>query len=178
MRKTFTRGMLAAGFALAAMTVSAHAAPVVVTDVALSPKAQTQFDKVYGAREVAPLTDYAKRHIERELTKAGANVGAAGLRVETTLTSATANKPTFKQLSDRPGLDYIRSVSVGGSRLTARFIDQTGAVVGEVEGGYYENDIRFVYAAAPWADAERGIRIFAAKVGERYRQLAPNGATS
>lgn len=177
MRKIVMRGMVAAGLALAAMTVSAHAAPVVVSDVALSPKVQTKFDKVYGEREVAPLTQYAKRHIEQELAKAGASVGTAGLRVETTLTSATANKPTFKQLSDRPGLDYMRSIGIGGSHLTARFIDQTGAVVGEVEGGYYENDIRFVYSSAPWADAERGIRIFAAMVGERYRQLALGAAS-
>jgi hypothetical protein len=178
MPKTFTRAMLAAGLALAAMTVSAQAATVVVSDVTLAPKVQTKFEKVYGTREIAPLTQYAKRQIERELTKAGATVGGAGLRVETTLTSATANKPTFKQLGDTPGLDYTRSVSIGGSRLTAKFIDPSGAIVGEVDGGYYENDIRFVYSGMPWADAERGMRRFAAKVGERYRQLSVGGANS
>jgi hypothetical protein len=178
MPKTFTRAMLAAGLALAAMTVSAQAAPVVVSDVALAPKVQTKFHKVYGEREIAPLMQYAKRQIQRELTKAGATVGSAGLRLETTLTSATANKPTFKQLGDTPGLDYMRSISIGGSRLTAKFIDQSGAVVGEVEGGYYENDIRFVYSGMPWADAERGMRLFATKVGERYRALSQGGASS
>lgn len=166
------RTAIAAMFGLAVLSAGAgYAAPVTIAPFALAPEAQQKFDKSYGAREAGILSDYAQQQVGRSLTRAGAQVGANGLRVEVTLLSAKPSKPTFEQLSDKPGLDYIRSISLGGSRLQAKFIDASGAVIDTVDGGFYESDLRFSYATTTWYDAERGIRNFATKVGERYAML-------
>jgi hypothetical protein len=158
------------GFALLSAG-AAQAAPVTLGATALAPQAQQKFEKSYGVREVGYLSDYAQSEVSRALTKAGAEVGTGGLRVEVTLLSARPSKPTFKQLGDRVGLDYYRSISLGGAKLQAKFIDASGAVVDTVDGGYYETDLQFAYALSTWYDAERGIRSFARKVGQRYTAL-------
>ena len=169
------RMALLAGVALAFSTTGfAQAATVTVTPTVIGEKAQTKFDEKYGAREIAPLTDYLQRQVTRALEKAGADVGPGGaLRVETTLVAAKPNKPTFKELGDRIGLDYMRSRSIGGADLSAKLIDASGRVVDQIDFRWYDSDLRWVMSEAPWSGAETAIRLFAIKVADRYEQQAP-----
>ncbi|MBL8551458.1 MAG: hypothetical protein JNJ73_15845 [Hyphomonadaceae bacterium] len=164
--------LAAAGIALVALAGSAFATPVAIAPAALSPDLQTKLTKEYGQREA----DYLRARIDRALGQALARVGGeptagAPFRIETTIVAARPNRPTFRQLSDTPGLDYMRSFGTGGAELTAVLRDAAGAPVGEVTHRYYSYDIRYVYANTTWHDAERAIQGFARKVANEYARV-------
>ncbi len=163
--------------ALAALAV-AYAAPAAADPVALRPmtvdaKLQEKFDEDYGAREIAVLQSLVTRALTRELTAAGATIAdAAPVTVETTLLDAKPSRPTMQQTIDTPGLDALRSISIGGAELRARLLDANGAPLGEVTYEWFETDLRFSLANGTWSDAQRAIRRFADKVGDAYRAKA------
>lgn len=165
---------LFAAAAVAALAV-AFASPAAADAVALRPMTvdaalQTKFDDDYGQREIAVLQNIVARALERELTQAGATVAdTAPVTVETTLVDVKPSRPTFQQAVDTPGLDTIRSVSVGGAELRARILGADGAVLGEVSYEWFETDLAFSNALSTWGDAHRAIRRFADKVGDAYR---------
>jgi len=155
-----TAAALAAGLASAA-----QAAPAVV-EVAIGPQLQAKADKVYGARDVRELADQLRRQVERELGKTGAYDGA---RIELVLADATPNRPTFKQLGDRPGLSPL-SHGVGGAEIGGRIVAADGQET-PVHYRYYETDIRHSYGQATWTDAETSLDQFARRLA-RGKALA------
>ncbi len=167
----------AAGLALFLLAGSALAAPVTVKPLALSPEAQKDFAETYGEREIAGLSDYLTKQLTRTLTAAGAEITPnAPLTIETTLTAAKPSKPTFKQLSDKPGLDYFRSVSLGGATLEARVLDGQGKVIREVGYRWYEHSLANSRGVGAWTDAERAMRRFAREVAAAYAAQHPRPA--
>src|SRR5258705_11412994 len=90
---------LAAAALLSTATV-AFAAPASVT-VTVGPELQEKAVETYGVRDVEDLATQLRKGVERELGRSGAYDGA---RIELTLVDAAPNRPTFKQLSDTPGL--------------------------------------------------------------------------
>ncbi|MDX2235840.1 MAG: hypothetical protein NW200_15175 [Hyphomonadaceae bacterium] len=161
-------------FAAVALAGLALATPAFAADVAVRPMAvesalQEKFTDDYGEREIAILQRTVARALERELKQAGATLADdAPLTVETTLVDVKPSRPTFQQAADRPGLDTLRSISVGGAELRARILGADGAVVKEIAYEWYETDLAFSNAITTWADAERAIRRFAHKVGDAY----------
>lgn len=167
---------LIAAFAVLFMLALPAAAdgPVSLAPAAYSPEFQEKLTDEYGERE----GDYLQREIERELTQALARVGGVvsdtgPVRIETTIVDARPNRPTFQQLADRPGLDFMRSISIGGAELRATLRGADGAVLGEVEHRFYEHDIRNVIGLSTWGDARRSIDRFARKVAREYERLSP-----
>lgn len=138
---------LAAVATLAAAT-AAHAAPASVS-VGLAPDLQKKFAQTYGQREADLLTADLKRAVERSLAKAPAYDGA---KVELTLTDAVPNRPTFKQLGDKPGLS-MESLGVGGAAIKGQVTTADGKVQ-PVDYHWYETDIRQVQGYWVWSDAE------------------------
>jgi hypothetical protein len=170
-RRLAMRTWLAAGAMLAFLGVgAAQAAPLSIGAMTLAPQAQQQFAKDYGMREVRELSDYANVQLSRALTRAGAQITPdAPVRVEITLVAATPNKPTMKQLGDRVGLDYMRSIGVGGAELNARFVDvSSGRTLQEVGYRWYESSLANEYSLTTWGDAREAIRLFAREVAEAY----------
>lgn len=157
----------AASFAFAA---TAAAGPVVVRPLAIEADLQKKFEDEYGTREIAELQGVLARSLESELRQAGASVAASGpVTIETTLVDVRPSKPTMEQLSDKPGLDYFSSISLGGAELRARLIAADGRVLNEFSYDWYESDLLNSTALGTWTDARRAIRRFADKVGDAYR---------
>jgi hypothetical protein len=154
--------LLLAGLALAG--TAADAAPANV-QVQIGPKLQKAAVDTLGVREVDRLAADLKRHVEREVSRTGVLDGA---RIELTLVDAKPNRPTFKQLGDRPGLSY-ESFGVGGARIEGRAVAVDGAVT-PISYEWYESDIRWASYRTTWADADSAFGQFARRLarGEAY----------
>lgn len=113
----------------------------------------------YGDREGETLTE----DIIDDLDAAFAKAGVSPARVDVVIVDAKPNRPTFEQLAQRPGLDAIRSISIGGMELTGTAYDADGNVLAVQEYEWFENNIRDVIAAGTWSDANRASRRFAKK---------------
>lgn len=134
--------------ALLASATGALAAPASVS-VTIAPALQKTFDKTYGVREAERLTKDLRTSVEKSLTKTGAYDGA---RVDLVLTDVKPNRPTFKQLGDKPGLS-MESFGVGGASITGKVVAADGKET-PIAYKWYESDIRQSYGDWVWSDAE------------------------
>lgn len=144
---------------------AASAAPAAVS-VEIAPKLQEKFEKTYGQREAQRLTAELKGSVEQRLAKTGAHEDA---RIELTLKDVKPNRPTFKQLTDTPGLS-MQSFGIGGAAIEGRIIAADGSVT-PVSYSWYETDIRDAYANWTWSDAEWTFDRFAGRLA-RGEELA------
>lgn len=144
--------------ALLASATAALAAPASVT-VAVAPELQKTFEKTYGVREAERLTADLQASVEKTLARAGALDGA---RIELTLTDVKPNRPTFKQLSDKPGLS-MQSFGVGGAAISGKIISADGREK-PLSYRWYETDIREASYNWVWSDAEWTFDRFARKL--------------
>lgn len=117
----------------------------------------------FGEREGETLTEDIIEDLDRAFNKAG----VAPARVDVVIVNAKPNRPTFQQLSDRPGLDPIRSISLGGMTLEGTAYDADGNVLATQEYGWFENSIQDVIGSGTWTDANRASRRFAKKFAEQ-----------
>ena len=157
------RALLLATFATLALAGTVNAAePLSVTDVEVkvSPELQKKAVDDYGVRDVQRLADDLKKDVERELERTGV---LAGGRVELTLVDARPNRPTFKQLGDRPGLSF-ESFGTGGATIEGQAISVDGHVT-PLRYRWYESDIRQAKLTTTWSDAGRAIDRFAFQLG-------------
>jgi len=155
-----------AAAALLATAGAASAAPAAVT-VSVAPKLQKTFDKTYGEKEATLLTADLKSTVEKALARAGALQDG---RVDLVLTDVKANRPTFKQLGDTPGLS-MQSFGIGGAAIEGRIVAADGTAT-PISYRWYETDIRESYARWIWSDAETTFDRFARKLakGEEFAQ--------
>ena len=155
--------LAAAGSALAAPTVN------VTVGEELAKKS-----KHYGARDVELIRADLQRTVERALARKNAVQPAS---VDLVLENAVPNRPTFEQLSRRPGLSFW-SVGVGGAKITGTITEADGAVR-PVRYQWYQNDIRQEIGASTWTDAYRAFYILADRVakGRPVDKLGPGGSS-
>lgn len=113
----------------------------------------------YGERELDRLSEDIISDLERALDKRGVEAP----RIEVTILDAKPNRPTMEQLSDKPGLDFGRSVSIGGMSLKGEAFDTDGNSLLEHEYSWFENDIRHSLHRSTWGDANRASDRFAVK---------------
>jgi hypothetical protein len=147
-----------AAAALLSSATAAFAAPASVT-VTIGPDLQKKAVGTYGVREVDRLAAELRKDVERELARTGAYDGA---RIELVLLDAQPNRPTFKQLSDKPGLSF-ESFGIGGARIEGQAIAADGAVT-PLKYSYYQTDIRQARAYSTWSDAQWTIDRFASRL--------------
>lgn len=140
---------------LLASAGAAAAAPASVT-VSISPELQAKAAKTLGQRDIDGLAQELRKAVERQLAKTGAYDGS---RIVLELTDVRPNRPTFKQMADRPGLSY-ESFSIGGARIEGHAIAPNG-VMTPLSYSYYEPDIRYARWGGTWSDAEWTIDRFA-----------------
>jgi hypothetical protein len=157
------RTLVIAAAALLASATAALAAPASVT-VTIGPDLQAKAVKTLGVRDVNDLATRLQTTVARRLAKTGAYDGA---RIELVLADVQPNRPTFKELGDRPGLSY-ESFGIGGAKIEGRAIAADGAVT-PISYRYYESDIRYSRHGGTWADAEGTFDRFAYSLarGER-----------
>jgi hypothetical protein len=156
---------LTAAALLAGAPTQASAAPASV-HVTIGADLQKQAEKTYGVRDINDLARDLERNVTRALTKSGAYDGA---RIELTLVDAKPNRPTFKQMGDKPGLSF-QSHGIGGARIEGKAIAPDGTVT-PLKYSWYESDIRQTYAYSTWHDAQDTFGRFAYRLA-RGDQLA------
>jgi hypothetical protein len=141
--------LLALSAAALLLSASAALAAPATVSVTVGPELQKKFDKDYGVREIPTLTADLQSSVEKALAKSGAHDGA---RVELVLTDVKPNRPTFKQMSDTPGLS-MESFGVGGAAIKGRIVAADGTE-SPIDYSWYETDIRQAFASWVWHDAE------------------------
>ena len=151
--------------ALAGLALAAAPASALTVETVIAPEFQTKLEKDYGVREASVLTEKLALRIEQQFARQSPGAD----RVVVTIHDAKPNRPTFQQVSNKPDLDPIRSISIGGAKLSGVAYDASGREIGSLDYNWYETDLSQVIAAATWSDAswafDRFARRFAAKVG-------------
>jgi hypothetical protein len=151
--------------ALAGLALAAAPASALTVEATVSSEFQTKLEDDIGVREAKYLTESLTRKVETALARAGVNVD----RVVLTIHDAKPNRPTMEQVSNKPGLDPSRSISVGGARVTGVAYDASGAEIGRLDYDWYETDLTSAFGSATWTDArwtfDRFARRFADKLG-------------
>ncbi|MEO0982127.1 MAG: hypothetical protein AAFX03_05695 [Pseudomonadota bacterium] len=116
----------------------------------------------FGLREGDVLVKEVREDLERQLDKRGVSPAL----IEVTILDAKPNRPTIKQLGDRPGLDFSRSISRGGMDLIATAFDENGEEIGTIEYEHFERDVDQIRGSTTWFEARRASGMFARKVAK------------
>lgn len=148
-----------AGLALAA----AAPASALTVEAKVSPEFQIMLEKDYGVREAATLTEALVSKVEATFARQGVTAD----RVVVTIEDAKPNRPTWQQVSAKPGLDPMRSVSIGGARVSGVAYDASGTQIGELDYDWYESDLSNVIAATTWSDARWTFDRFARRFADK-----------
>ena len=138
---------------------SALAAPASV-EVKIGPELQAKAVKTYGVREVEYLATDLRKTVAGRLANTHAYDGA---RIELTLVDAKPNRPTIKQMGDKPGLSF-QSFGVGGAKITGQIVTADGKT-SPVDYKWYESDIRWEHTNSTWGDAQTTFQQFAGRLG-------------
>lgn len=151
---------LTAAMALAG-AVAAQPSAVVVT---VSPDfAKTAAE--LGEREVQQQADDLARTVERVLN---AQQALDGARIELVITDLKPNRPTIQQATDKPGLDMMRSISIGGAAIEGTITTASGEVQ-PVKYERYSNNLADVRGYSTWQDAGTAFNRLARNLAEgRY----------
>ena len=160
MRRFAFLAPLTAAMALAG-AVAAQPSAVVVT---VSPDfAKTAAE--LGEREVQQQADDLARTVERVLN---AQQALDGARIELVITDLKPNRPTIQQATDKPGLDMMRSISIGGAAIEGTITTASGEVQ-PVKYERYSNNLADVRGYSTWQDAGTAFNRLARNLAEgRY----------
>lgn len=151
-----------AASALAGILLAAPAFAVTV-ETKMSPEFQEKLEDDIGVREAKVLSDV----LTRKITSIFADRGVTADKVVVTIEDARPNKPTMEQVSNKPGLDPINSVSIGGAKLSGIAYDASGAEIGRFDYRWYETDISNVIAVSTWTDARSTFDKFARRFADK-----------
>ena len=147
----------AAVIALAA-AAQAQAPNVAVT---LGPKLQEQVEDL-GPREVQDQAAQLPEEVREALARRN-DLNAA--TVSLVLTDLKPNRPTLQQLSDKPGLDRIRSVSIGGAAVEGEIVTADGRRL-PFDYDRFNSSLADVYGFTTWWEADRVFDRVARKIAE------------
>lgn len=155
-----TISFLAAAGVAAALAGAASAQPEVT--VTIGDRLDQEAARELGQAEVADQARALEERLERDLAS---NPAWDGARINLVLTDVAPNRPTRQQLSDTPGLDYIRSFSVGGAAIEGEVITADGRTR-PVRYDWYSHDIRDSRYMSTWQDAERAFTRFSRRLAQ------------
>ncbi len=161
MRKLAFYAPLGAVLALAATPALAEPPTINVT---LGSELQAKVDEL-GDRDVSEQATRLVGVVQSTLIRRGALDGAT---IDLVLTDLKPNRPTFQQLIDRPGLDGIRSVSIGGATIEGTITTADGQVQ-PVKYDWYSSNLADVRGFGTWQEADRAYRRLAVNLADgRY----------
>ena len=126
-------------------------------NVAYSEKAEKAITKTYGERERDAIRDLLTRNLTRAL-------GNQAARVDVVINDVVANRPTFKQMGDRPGLSF-QSFGIGGADVSGKAYDAAGNLLGQVSYDWY-GDIQWADTSWTWTDADRALYQFSRRLAD------------
>lgn len=113
-----------------------------------------------GERELAQQADQLVRTVERALEREQALSGAT---VSLTLVDIRPNRPTIAQIAAEPGLDAMRSRSIGGASIEGEVVLADGTRY-PVRYSWYSNSIAEVRGFSTWHDADHAFDRFARRL--------------
>jgi hypothetical protein len=142
-------------FALVAALAGAAVAQPASVNVTLGAKLQEKAENL-GPREVQEQADRLVEVLAAALADDDALHGA---RIDLVLTDLKPNRPTFQQIQDRPGLDLMRSISIGGAAIEGQITLANGTVQ-PVRYDWFSNNLADVRGFSTWQDADRAYRRF------------------
>ena len=116
----------------------------------------------YGEKEGTYLTEKLELRVTNALEQADLDIA----KIELVIEDAKPNRPTFEQLSARPGLSYVHSKSIGGAKVSGSAFGENGELIGEFSYDWYESSIANVVGAGTWSDANRVFRRFASRFAD------------
>ncbi len=151
-----------AASAFAAILLAAPAAALTV-EAKVSPEFQKKLDDDIGARETRVLTEALTNKVSNILNSRGINAA----RVVVTIEDAKPNRPTFEQVSSKPGLDAMRSISLGGARVTGVAYDAAGKEIGTLDYDWYESDLSNTVGSTTWTDARTAFDRFSRRFADK-----------
>ncbi len=151
-----------AATALASLLLAAPALAVTV-ETKMSAEFQEKLEDDIGVREASVLSDA----LTRKITSVFAERGIAAEKVVVTIEDARPNRPTMEQVSNKPGLDSMRSISIGGAKLSGIAYDAAGNEIGRFDYRWYETDLGNVIAATTWTDARSTFDKFARRFADK-----------
>ncbi|MEN5168208.1 hypothetical protein ABE444_01435 [Brevundimonas pondensis] len=144
MRRFAFLAPLAATLAIAG-AAAAQPSAVIVT---VSPDFAKTAEEL-GQRDVRQQVEDLTATVTRVLTDRHALEGA---RIELTITDLKPNRPTMQQTLDKPGLDPMRSISIGGAAIEGMITTASGEVH-PVKYDYYSPSLADVRGYSTWQDA-------------------------
>jgi len=149
-----------AGLAFAA---AAPAASALTVEAKIAPKFLEKLETDYGVREADVLTKALVSKVEAHFARQGAKAD----HVVVTIEDAKPNRPTFQQVSDTPGLDPIRSISLGGAHVTGVAYDALGKEIGSLDYDWYETSLENTVTSTTWTDARWSFDRFARRFADK-----------
>lgn len=112
------------------------------------------------------VRELGDRDVQRQADRLAQTIGRVlgdGDRAELVLTDLKPNRPTFRQVADQPGLDPIRSRSIGGATIEGVIITADGRRI-PVNYDWYTVSIADVWGYGTWDDAERAYSRLATRI--------------
>lgn len=150
-----TKSLVAVTLLAASLFGPAAFAEGLNVNVTYGAKAEKAMVETYGERERAVVQELLTRNLNRAL-------GTQAARVDVTINNVVPNRPTFKQLGDRPGLS-MQSFGIGGADVTGKAFDAAGNLLGEVTYDWY-GDIFMADSSWTWTDADRALYQFSRRL--------------
>jgi hypothetical protein len=155
---------------IAALAASAFAAVLMASpalaltvETKMSTAFQEKLDDDIGVREARVLSDALTQKLTRVFTEQGVKAE----KIVVTIEDARPNRPTMEQVSQKPGLDSMRSISLGGAKLSGIAYDAAGNEIGRFDYRWYETDLSNVVAATTWSDARSTFDKFARRFADK-----------
>lgn len=146
---------MAATLAVAAMAQAQTPA----VNVTVGPELQRQIEKL-GDREVNEQIAALQAEVAQALAQR-----YPGATANLVLVDLKPNRPTMEQMRQTPGLDPIRSISIGGAAIKGEIVTADGQSR-PVEFSYFSPTLRDVWGFSVWRDADRAFERF----GDRIEQ--------
>jgi hypothetical protein len=146
---------------MAALVVAGAAQAQPAVNVTIGQDLQERVEKL-GDRAVDEQVSRLRTEVEQALAQR-----YPGASAELVLTDLKPNRPTMQQVRDTPGLDPIRSISIGGAAVEGSIVTADGERR-PVKFSYYSPSIRDVYGFGIWHDADRAFDRLGANI-ERGR---------
>lgn len=140
-------------FAAAATLAGAAMAQPAAVNVTLGARLQDKAEDL-GAREVREQMDRLTEVVSRAVAD---DAALAGARIDLVLIDLKPNRPTFQQTADRPGLDPMRSLSIGGAAIEGQITLADGTVQ-PVRYRWFSTTLADVNGFGVWQDADRAYR--------------------
>ena len=146
---------------LAAVTLVAGvaAAQSPAVSVVLGPDLIDKADEL-GERDLLQQADYLAVTVERALAREHTLQGAT---IALVLVDIRPNRPTFAQLAAQPGLDAMRSKSIGGAAIEGEVTLPDGTRY-PVRYDWYSSSLAEVRGFTTWQDAGHAFDRFARRL--------------